>query len=160
MASIVRAMDLAELTASADQIVIADVISMQSTWDGGHRTIHTTIDLHVQERWKGVVPGDGRMQIRQLGGRVGDIEMSVYGMPGFAPSERVLLFLRRAEVVGMSQGKRRLRWDTAGKRWLAEAPDRTHVLEVDTQGRRRAAVAGQPEIVDRLREQVRTLVGN
>jgi hypothetical protein len=159
MASLMRVMDLSELAASADQIVVADVVATESAWDSGHRNIYSTIELSVQESWKGATPGDGRISIRQLGGTVGDIEMTVHGMARFAPGERALLFLRQARVVGMGQGKRAVHWDAAGKRWLADAPDRSAVLSVDGQGRPHAAESNQPEALDRLRERVRALVG-
>jgi hypothetical protein len=160
MATVMRAMDLSELTASADQIVVGDVLSTESAWDTGHRNIYSTIDINVQESWKGATPGDGRIRIRQLGGAVGDIEMTVFGMARFTPGERALLFLRQARVVGMGQGKRLVHWDSADKQWLADAPDRSHVLGVNGQGRPRAAESNQPEALDRLRERVRTMIGN
>lgn len=157
-ASLMRAMDLSELAASADQIVVGQVLSTQCAWDRGHLNIYSTIEISVQESWKGAIPGDGHIRIRQLGGTVGDIEMTVLGMARFAPGERTLLFLRQARVVGMGQGKRAVHWDATGKRWLAEAPDRARVLAVDAQGRPRAAEPEQPEALDRLRERVRALV--
>ena len=159
MATLMRAMDLSELAASADQIVVGDVVSTESAWDSGRRNIYSTIEISVQESWKGATPGDGRIKIRQLGGTVGDIEMTVHGMARFTPGERSLLFLRQARVVGRGQGKRAVHWDTAGKRWLADAPDRSRVLGVDAQGRPRAAESEVPEALDRLRERVRALVG-
>jgi hypothetical protein len=160
MATVMRAMDLSELTASADQIVVGDVVSTESSWDTGHRNIYSTIDINVQESWKGATPGDGRIRIRQLGGTVGDIEMTVYGMAQFTPGERALLFLRQARVVGMGQGKRLVHWDSAGKQWLVDAPDLSRVLGVDGQGRPRASETNQPEALNRLRERVRAMVGN
>jgi len=160
MATVMRAMELSELTASADQIVVGDVVATESAWDSGHRNIYSTIDINVQESWKGETPGDGRIRIRQLGGTVGDIEMTVYGMARFTPGERALLFLRQARVVGMGQGKRLVHWDSAAKRWLADAPDRARVFGVDGQGRPHTAESKQPEVLDRLRERVRAMVGN
>lgn len=160
MATLMRTMDLAELTATAEQIVVGDVLSTESAWDSGHRNIYTTIDIGVRESWKGAPPSDERIRIRQLGGSVGEIEMTVYGMARFTPGERALLFLRQARVVGWSQGKRGLHWDPSGKRWLVDAPDRAGVLGVDTQGRPRAAESNQSESLDRLRERIRALVRN
>ena len=159
-ASIARAMDLAELTAGADQIVVAEVVATECDWDKDHRNIYSTIEISVRESWKGTIPGDGRIKIRQLGGTVGDIEMTVYGMPSFEPGERALIFLRHAGVVGMGQGKRRVHWDSHGKRWLADGPDRSRLLGVDAKGKPRATEANQSEILERLREQVRILVGD
>jgi len=159
MATLMRAMDLPELTASADQIVVGDVLSTESAWDSGHRNIYSTIEISVQESWKGATPGDGRIRIRQLGGTVGDIEMTVHGMARFAPGERALLFLHQARVVGMGQGKRAVHWDSAGKRWLADAPDGASVGGVDVKGKPRTAESEAPETLVRLRERVRALVG-
>jgi hypothetical protein len=149
-ASLMRAMDLAELTTSADQIVVGEVLSTESAWDGGHRNIHSTIEISVLESWKGSVPNDGRIRIRQLGGVVGEIEMTVYGMAQFARGERTLLFLRQTRVVGMSQGKRRVQWDSANKQWLADAPG----------GLGTTALGARAERLDLLREKVRALIKN
>jgi hypothetical protein len=159
-ASLIRAMDLAELTARADQIVVGDVLSAESTWDGSHRNITTTVEVGVTEMWKGVAPSDGRIRIRQLGGTVGDIEMSVHGMARFSLGERALLFLRQSSVVGMNQGKRSIHWDASGKRWLADAQVRSGNFVAGTQGRARDSTPSQPESLDQLRESVRALVRN
>jgi hypothetical protein len=159
-ATLMRTMDLAELTATADQIVVGDVLSTESTWDSGHRNIYTTIDIGVRESWKGGTPSDGRIRIRQLGGSVGEIEMTVHGMARFTPGERALLFLREARVVGWSQGKRGLYWDSPGKRWVVDAPDRAGVLSVDAHGNPRVAAPNPSESLDRLRERIRALVRN
>jgi hypothetical protein len=159
-ATLMRTMDLAELTASAEQIVVGDVLAADSAWDSGHRSIYTTIVIGVRESWKGETPSDGRIRIRQLGGSVGEIEMTVHGMARFTSGERALLFLRQARVVGWSQGKRVVHWDTPGKRWLVDAPDRAGVVSVDSRGAPRAAESTQTESLDRLRERVRAMVRN
>ena len=154
-ASLVRSMDLAELTRSAEQIVVADVLLVESAWDDSHRTIHSTIDIAVAECWKGSPPGDGRMRIRQLGGTVGEIEMTVHGMPRFSVGERALLFLEHSRVVGMNQGKRQLQWNTEKKEWQVAAPDRSPgVVMVGPSGR----WPTPPETLDSLRSRVRSLL--
>jgi hypothetical protein len=160
LASLMRAMDLTELTTSADQIVVCEVVSTESAWDSEHRNIHTTIEVSVQEGWKGTVPGHGHIKIHQLGGTVGDIEMTVYGMARFARGERALLFLRQARVVGMGQGKRLLHWDPSNKQWLADAPQGVDVVKTGGQGSPSPGDAHQPEPLNRLRERVRALVRN
>ena len=159
MASLVRAMDLAELTAGADQVVVADVLTVEAAWDSAHRTIHTTVEVGVREDWKGGSPAGGLLTIRQPGGTVGEIEMTIHGMPRFSVGERALLFLRRSQVVGMSQGKRNLRWETAGKRWLVDPADRAAVVTVDARGKLQAAGPGRAEDLDGLRAKVKGLVG-
>ena len=64
----------------------------------------------------------------QPGGTAGDMTMTVDGMAPFVAGERALVFLRgrpdRASVVGMAQGKRVVRREPAGTRWMVRAPDR------------------------------------
>lgn len=159
MASLVRALGLAELTREADCVVVGDVLSVRAAWDSEHRNIHTTIEIGVHETWKGAAPTGGRVTIRQLGGTVGEIEMTVRGMPTFSGGERALLFLRRSQVAGMAQGKRNLRWEGSAKRWLVDAANHAETVTVDSRGKLQAVAPGRPEPLDSLREQVRNLVG-
>lgn len=158
-ASLTRAMDLSELTDSADHVVVADVARVASQWDDDHRNIITTVEIAVQESWKGSPPSDGKIRIRQPGGTVGDIEMTVVGMPRFSVGERALLFVQKASVVGMGQGKRPLRWDANQKNWLVERADSAGAVRLDRQGRLRAEVSSTPETLDSMRSKVRALLG-
>ena len=158
LGSIARALDLAELVASAERIVVADVVSVESAWDRAHRNVHTTVELAVRESWKGDVPSSGRLTLRQLGGTVGEIEMSVLGAASFAPGERALLFLRRQGLVGMAQGKRAVRWETAGRRWLVEPAERAGATLVDGRGQPRPQLPPSESLTS-LRSRVKLLVG-
>lgn len=158
-ASMIRAMDLAELTASADQVVVGDVARVSSQWDADHRNIVTTVEIKVQESWKGSPPSDGKIVVRQPGGTVGEIEMTVIGMPHFFIGERALLFLQRASVVGMGQGKRPLRWDALGRRWMVDGADAAGAVRLDRQGKARAEVSATGETLDSMRSKVRALLG-
>lgn len=127
-ASIVMALDLPALVQQADHIALVDVVSQRSDWDVKHERILSTIDLKVVERWKGQVSsGEDRITIVQPGGTVGDLTMTVTGLSTFTPGERALVFLRgttaSAHVLGLSQGKRLVRYETASKKWLVHAPD-------------------------------------
>ena len=102
-------------------IVVGDVVSVHAAWDPAHRSIYSTVEVNVQETWKGSPPVNGRISIRQPGGRVGEIELTVHGMPSFSTGESSLLFLQRARVVGMGQGKRRLYREPGSERWLARS---------------------------------------
>lgn len=159
--SLVQALDLAELTARAERIVVAQVVSAKSEWDSSGRNIHTRIDIKIEEAWKGSVVPDERIVIVQPGGTVGDIEMRVHGMPSFAPGEKAVLFLAgqgAPRVVGMSQGKRPVRWDGAAKRWIAEAAEHSAVVRRDSQGRLQPALPEPALGLDELRQRVRALV--
>ena len=128
--SIVMALDLSELVTQADHIAIVDVTSKHADWDAKHERILSTIELQVVERWKGQpaagASGD-RITVIQPGGTVGDLTMTVTGLSTFVPGERALVFLRgdatAANVLGMSQGKRTLRFEKASKTWMVHAPD-------------------------------------
>jgi hypothetical protein len=159
VASLLQALDLSELTAQSDRIVIAQVTSARSEWDTPHRTIHTRLEIKVEEVWKGSAAETE--VIVQPGGTVGEVEMRVHGMPSFVVGERAVLFLAGQAapyVVGMSQGKRALRWDGASKRWMAEMAEHSAVVRRDSQGRPQPAQAEPALALDELRQRVRTLV--
>ncbi len=158
-ASLTRAMDLSELTASADHVVVADVARVSSQWDDDHRNIVTTVEIKVQESWKGTPPADGKLVVRQPGGTVGDIEMTVVGLPRFSVGEHALLFLQHASLVGMGQGKRPLRWDASEKRWMVGNAETGGAVHLDRQGRFRAETSSAAEPLDSLRAKVRALLG-
>ena len=161
VASLVQAMDLAELTARADRIVVAQIVSTNSEWDSSGRNIHTRIEVTVEETWKGSLTVGQRAIIVQPGGSVGDMEMRVHGMPSFAPGEKAVLFLSGQDaprVVGMSQGKRPVRWDGTAKRWVAQAAEHSAVVRRDSQGRLQPASPEPDMALDELRQRVRALV--
>jgi hypothetical protein len=159
--SLVQALDTAELTARAERIVVAQVLSTKSEWDSANLNIHTRIEIKVEEAWKGSVAPGEQIVIIQPGGTVGDIEMRVHGMPNFTPGEKAVLFiagLAAPRVVGMSQGKRPVRWDSTAKRWVAEAAEYSAVVRRDSQGRLQPALPDPGMALDELRQRVRALV--
>ena len=158
-ASMLRAMSLAELVTAADQIVVAKVVSVNAAWDPAHRKILSSIEVEIEESWKGAA--NGFVTIVQPGGTVGEIEMTVHGMPKFTVGERSLLFLQgRAhfQVVGMSQGERPLSWDANNQRWLVESPDVADVAEVCPNGKIRRARPAAQVALDAFRNQGRKRV--
>lgn len=160
-ASLVSTMSLRELVTASDRIVVARVVAIQAAWDASHRKILSTIDVDIEQIWKGEPAKASRISIVQPGGTVGDIEMSVGGMPSFALGEHALLFLHgraRLQVVGMSQGKRTLVRDTQSGRWFLHSPDMTCVVERGTDAMLRQAQPTAPVDVDDLRAQVDSLL--
>ena len=61
-------------------------------------------------------------------------------------------------VVGMSQGKRPVRWDGTAKRWIAESAEHSAVVRRDSQGRLQPALPEPDMALDELRQRVRALV--
>lgn len=156
-ASVVLAMDLAQLTAESDRIVVGEVLSIKSQWDKARLRISSTVDVKVTEIWKGAMPTTRKVTVVQPGGVVDDIEMRVHGMPAFAPGERAVLFLRgleRASLVGLSQGKRAVRFDATSKKWMAHAPDLSAVVQVDAGGKMRPAMPQAEMPLDDLKRRV------
>ena len=101
-------MDLPALVQESDSIVQGQVEGIDSRWDEQKRTIFTYISVRVHEPLK-ANPGP-TVVIRQLGGKVGAMRLSVMGMPAFRTGEEVILFLKRNpestyHVVGLNQGK-------------------------------------------------------
>jgi hypothetical protein len=163
VASMVLAMELPELTARAERIVVADVTTVRMGWDSRHQRILSTIEMKVAEVWKGQVPASGRLTLVQPGGSADGIEMRVHGLPSFVTGERAVLFLRGAAaqpiaLVGMGQGKRGMTFEPVSKRWMVDGGDRSAAVTFGPQGRplEAAPVASLP--LDELRRQVRNLV--
>ena len=128
-ASILMALELPDLVRQSEHIAVVEVESIKAAWDERHERIYSTIELKVIESWKGQAdaPTPQRLTIVQPGGTVGDISMTVTGLGSFSPGERSLVFLRgpavRAQVVGMTQGKRPMRFEAASRRWMVSPPD-------------------------------------
>jgi len=160
-ASLLRAMSLRELVSASDSIVLAKVVSVQSAWDSSHRRIASTIEIDIEQAWKGQPSAAGRASIVQPGGTVGDIEMTVEGMPRFTPGERTLLFLHgrvHPQVVGLSQGKRTLQLDTQTGRWLVQSADTTAAYERGADAKVRHARPTSPVDLDDFRAQIESLL--
>jgi len=160
-ASLLTSMSLRDLVAVSDRIVVAKVISVQAAWDPSHHKILSTIDVDIEQTWKGETT-TGRTSIVQPGGTVGELEMTVGGMPSFAPGERALLFLHgrsHPQVVGMSQGKRTLERDGQSGRWRLQSPDMTCVVERGPDARLRHAQPTASVDLDDFHAQIDSLLG-
>jgi hypothetical protein len=106
-ATTVARLNLEQLVQRADLIVQGHVESVYSQWDEERRLVFTYVSIRVDEPLKG-----GRRQsvlIRQIGGTVGTIQMSIAGVPQFKSGEMAIVFLKHQDnstfqVVGMNQG--------------------------------------------------------
>lgn len=111
-ATTVRSLSLEELTAQADLIVQARVVSQHSFKEGPRGWIYTASQIEVVDSFKGkAAPGD-LLLVRQLGGQVEQEVMTLEGNAQLNQGEEVILFLDRDEqepqrhyVVGLAQGK-------------------------------------------------------
>ena len=160
-------MELPALTAEADTIVVAEVISAVASFEDDHRAIRTVVELSVEETWKARGSSSARtIRIVQPGGVVGDLEMRVHGLPTFRVGERSVLFLnahnkRHAEfgfmLTGLGQGKRTLFKNSEGE-LIAAPSDRSAAVRKAASGAFQSAPQDLPLRLSDLRQQVRLLL--
>lgn|GEM_PF-4104553 len=105
--AIVRGFSLQELAREAHNVVIGTVEGARSFYNDDGSVIYTHYTVEVERSVKGLAPAI--IEVRLMGGSVGDRELIVAGNPRIENGERVLLFLRDQldfyTLVGMSQGK-------------------------------------------------------
>ena len=106
--SIVVEMELEDLVAESDSIVQGVVESVSSEWDNEKKLIFTYASIRVDDPLKG--ERRRTLTIRQMGGQVGALTLSVPGMPEFDEGAAIIVFLKDAgngtfHVVGLNQGR-------------------------------------------------------
>ncbi|HSK10228.1 MAG TPA: hypothetical protein VK911_11690 [Vicinamibacterales bacterium] len=110
--------DFRELAREATVIVHARVVSVESVWTDGRRTVETIVTLEVSEALKGR-PGT-EVSVRVPGGRMGRYRSVVVGAPTFREGQEVVLFLggrapALSHLLGFSQGVYRVHRDRSGR---------------------------------------------
>lgn len=111
LASVVEAMDLSELSAEADVILVARVEGQRSRYDAQGRIV-TDVIVRVEESLLGGLVVGSTTTVLRLGGVVGDLGLRVEGEAVFQTGESIVLFARRIRTpegevlrpVGMAQG--------------------------------------------------------
>jgi len=89
-----EAVDLKELTTSADVIITGKVTNQTASWNEDKSRIYTLATVQVDEYIKGNNTGN-TVTIKYLGGEVGDVGELYSHMPRFEDNEEVLVFLNR-----------------------------------------------------------------
>src|SRR5437764_37397 len=107
-ATTVVRMDLPQLVQQSDSIVQGRVDGVAVQWDADRKLAFTYITISVDDPLKG--ERRRTVTIRQVGGKIGALNLSVAGMPQFRSGESVIVFLKAQadntfQVVGMNQGK-------------------------------------------------------
>ncbi len=107
-ATTVIRLDLPQLVEQSDSIVQGRVENVNVMWDSERSLAFTYVTVSVADPMK----GDRRrtLTIRQLGGKIGALNVNVAGMPKFTRGEEVIVFLKTQgdgtyQVVGLNQGK-------------------------------------------------------
>jgi hypothetical protein len=107
----VEALDLRQLVAGSDRIVVGTVIAQEAHYDDLDRIV-TDSTIRVEETLHG--PASETVVVRHIGGVVGEVGLSVAGESAYTDGARTLLFLRTfvsgdvgpvMRPVGMSQGE-------------------------------------------------------
>ena len=118
LAVTVAPVDFSGLVAKAELIFTGKVVSTRSEWNGqgNERCIVTFVTFDVQGAHKGTPPS--RLELRFLGGAMGDTSLEVAGMPKFQAGERSILFVEKdrtlfCPLVGVYHGKLTIEQDPA-----------------------------------------------
>lgn len=131
-ATIAVKLDIDALSTTSDTIVLGQVESKRSQWEGTR--IVTDYTVKVTLPVAGAMNLGDKVSVRTLGGRVDDLAQRVYGTAGFAVGEDVLLFLEtRADtkrVVGMAQGRFKIQRDADGVVWAGQELNGLGLAEV------------------------------
>jgi len=148
-ASIVQGLELEELTAEADCIVLGRVLFSESFVrpDGQISTWHR---IEVEREIRGQAPDESELIIETLGGQIGDIGMRVEGEASFEVGERVLVFAHGGgpysafRPVGMGQGVMRVRREQ-GVDTVRQSREGLMLVRRDAEGRLKRSFGAVPE---------------
>ncbi|HKY31504.1 MAG TPA: hypothetical protein VJV23_03125 [Candidatus Polarisedimenticolia bacterium] len=159
-ATTLKRMDLSELVRGADRVVHARAAGTRVYWDPSGTQIYTDTRFEVVEEAKG--RGPRTLTLTTLGGRMGEVVMSVEGTPAFEQGSEAVLFTAaapdgRRHLVGFSQGVMRVIEDSrTGDRFaVSETPAGVTVMERTGTGlapvRPRRQRASLPQLLDEIR---------
>jgi hypothetical protein len=163
--SVVQALELQELVAHADRIVLGRVLFSESFRrpDGQLGTWHR---IAVERELRGSVPDEQEVIVETLGGQIGDIAMRIEGEPTFTVGERVLVFMRDGgpytafRPVGMGQGVMRVRTEQ-GVETVRQSREGMMLMRRNAQGRLERSLGALPDKqrLDALLAKLRGIVG-
>ena len=106
-ATTVQPLELQDLVKKAHNIVAGKVRNSRTYWSVNRKLILTSYTIEVDESIKGRPPRT--FELTTIGGKIGDLELQVSGMPSFAKDENVVVFTESSGpyevVMGLGQGK-------------------------------------------------------
>ena len=106
-ATTVEPLALEDLVKRAHHIVSGKVRNSRTYWSADRKLILTSYTIEVDESIKGRPPKT--FELTTIGGKIGDLELQVSGMPSFAKDENVVVFTESSGpyevVMGLGQGK-------------------------------------------------------
>jgi hypothetical protein len=168
-ASIVQGLELQELVAHADRIILGRVLFSESfrRADGQLGTWHR---IAVEREVRGHEPDEQEVMLETLGGQIGDVAMHVEGEPSFTVGERVLVFIHGGgpytafRPVGMGQGVMRVRTEQ-GVETVTQNREGLMLMRRNAQGRLERSLGALPEkerldaLLAKLRDMVEQRTG-
>jgi hypothetical protein len=111
--SIVQGLELHELVAHADRIILGRVLFSES-FQLANGQLGTWHRIGVEREIRGRAPDEREVIVETLGGEMGDIAMRVEGEPSFRVGERVLVFVRDSSAMAApTPHSGRSAWDKA-----------------------------------------------
>ena len=129
-ATVLVALQVEDLAQMSPVVLVGEVNTVESGWNPGKTRIHTRVLITPVEVLKG--PADlGTVEVKFLGGQVGETVAQLPGAPRFEVGEKVLVFLEPRKdqdgylPVGFYQGKYKVFTDPATKKemLLRDGPD-------------------------------------
>ncbi len=161
LGSVLIGLELDELTAQADRIVLGRVVWEEPVRRGnGH--IHTRFRVQVERDLRGT--GDEEIIVETLGGRIGELAMRVEGSPSLKVGDRAVVFVESDggtvfRPIGMAQGVMRVRRE-GGQEIVSPQTRGMLLLKRNVDGRlvRSAGPLPREERLDTFLSRVRELV--
>jgi hypothetical protein len=162
--SIVQGLELQELVAHADRIVLGRVLFSES-FQRPNGQLATWHRIEVEREIRGRAPDEREVIVETMGGQIGDIAMRVEGEPSFTIGERVLVFIRDGgpytafRSVGMGQGVMRVHMEQ-GVETVTQNREGLMLVRRNARGRLERSLGALPakERLDALLAKVRDLV--
>jgi hypothetical protein len=106
-ATTVQRLGLEDLVKRAHTIVAGRVTNSRTYWTPDRKLILTNYTIQVDESMKGAT--SKTLEVTTIGGKVGDVELHVSGMPSFQQGESAVVFIEQSRgyqvVLGLEQGK-------------------------------------------------------
>src|SRR5436853_7800613 len=81
-----------DLIASSRVILIGNVQSVKAQWDADHQSINTYVKVNIARLLKGQLQNQ-TIVFKQLGGRITDEALSIFGEPEYTAGKHVALLL-------------------------------------------------------------------
>ncbi|MGB5521650.1 MAG: hypothetical protein WBM26_19850 [Polyangiales bacterium] len=161
--SVVQGLELEELTAEADRIVLGRVLFSESFLrrDGQIWTWHR---IAVEREIRGNAPDEDEVIVETMGGQIGEIGMRVEGEASFQLGERVLVFVHGGgpytafRTVGMGQGVMRVRREK-GVEIVRQSREGLMLVRRNAEGRlkRNFGALAEPERLDTFLSKLRQI---